>query len=216
MVDPFSQLPHSDTEILAVPQELAPLIRDIIQIYENGSKQAVIDTLNQLPNLIKLIKKNGYGDEQSIASLWNPTADRDLGTIADEESEEDFLKSWDDIFNMQVYIDTEIFGELDPRPPALTELESKQSIGDTVIEHTEATEIYVQSWKELAQSISAFPDDLFTRLWTTVEIAKILECSPNSLRRSRRAGRLPIQIKNLILDCISHDGRRSLWFVRPV
>ncbi len=215
MVDPLSQLPHSNTEILAVPQELAPLMRDIIRIYENGSKQAVIDTLNQLPNLIKLAKKDSQADEPQITSLWKSIAERDLEITTDDESEEDFLKSWDDIFNMQVYIDTEIFGELDPRPPALTEPESMQTIGDTVIEHTEATEIYVQSWKDLAKSISSFPDDLFTRLWTTVEIAKILECSPNSLRRSRRAGRLPLQFKNLILDCISHDGRRSLWFVRP-
>jgi hypothetical protein len=26
---------------------------------------------------------------------------------------------------------------------------------------------------------------------------------------------LPIRVKDLILDCISHDGKRSLWFVRP-
>ena len=73
----------------------------------------------------------------------------------------------------------------------------------------------MQSWKELAQSMDSLPDDLFTRLWTTIEIAKVLECSPSSLRQSRRSGRLPIQIKNMILDCISHDGKRSLWFVRP-
>jgi hypothetical protein len=73
----------------------------------------------------------------------------------------------------------------------------------------------VQSWKELAKSMASFPDDLFTRLWTTIEIAKILECSPASLRRSRKSGQIPIKIKNLIIDCISHDGKRSLWFVRP-
>jgi hypothetical protein len=130
------------------------------------------------------------------------------------ENEEDFLKSWDDIFNVQVYIDTDIFGELDPRPPALVEIDHGND-NETMIQHTDATEVYVQAWKELAQSMSSFPDDLFTRLWTTTEIAKILECSPSSLRRSRRSGRLPLRVKDLILDCISHDGKRSLWFVRP-
>ena len=216
MVDRYSQSQRSDTEVLAVPQELAPMIRDIIRIYENSGKQDIINLLEHLPTLIEQIQKNGAIDQHSVSSLWKLKQGNEVEAIANDESEEDFLKSWDDIFNVQVYVDTEIFGELDPRPPALTELESsKVSNVDTLIEHTEATEIYVQSWKELAQSISAYPDDIFTRLWTTVEIAKILECSPNSLRRSRRAGRLPLQIKNLILDCISHDGRRSLWFVRP-
>ena len=63
--------------------------------------------------------------------------------------------------------------------------------------------------------MAAYPDDLFTRLWTTIEVAKILQCSPSSLRRSRKSGRLPIKTNNFILDCISHDGKKSLWFVRP-
>ena len=116
--------------------------------------------------------------------------------------------------NVQVYIDTEIFGELDSRPPALIELNTRYE-NETIIQHTDATEIYVQAWKDLAQSMASFPDDLFTRLWTTIEIAKILECSPSSLRRARRKGMLPTIVKDLVLDCISHDGKRSLWFVRP-
>ena len=60
------------------------------------------------------------------------------------------------------------------------------------------------------------PDDLFTRLWGTAELAKILDCSASMLRRAQRNQQLPLQINNLLLDCISHDRKRRLWFVRPV
>jgi hypothetical protein len=155
-----------------------------------------------LQNLISIAKNNldpNYLDPNNLESA----------------NDDEFLKSWDDIFNVQVYIDTDIFGELDPRPPALTEPERIDDKYETIIQHTEATEIYMQAWKELAQSMSSFPDDLFTRLWTTIELSNILECSSGTLRRARKNKSLPITIKDLVVDCISHDGKRSLWFVRP-
>lgn len=206
MIDPSEPTQQSDREMLAVPKELALFIEEIINLYDHHHKQNVIESLR---NLISAAK----GDTPREWLKSQPLANYSSNFEAENES--DFLKSWNDIFNVQVYIDTDIFGELDPRPPVLKELETGNVDSETIIQHTEATEAYVQSWKELAQSMSSFPDDLFTRLWTTIEIAKILECSPSSLRRSRRSGRLPIQIKNMILDCISHDGKRSLWFVRP-
>ncbi len=210
MVDPSQPTHQSDTEKLAVPKELASLLQDIVNLYHHHHNQlAVIDALNDLVTATKAGGNYPLFQNQVSPPLQDSLDNQDL------ESETDFLKSWDDIFNVQVYIDTDIYGELDPRPPALVEIESGNNDGETIIQHTEATEAYVQSWKELAQSMSSFPDDLFTRLWTTIEIAKILECSPSSLRRSRRHGRLPLKVKNLILDCISHDGKRSLWFVRP-
>jgi len=176
---------QTDVEMQAVPKELARSIQEIISLYKKHNKQNIIESLE---NLISTVKRGT--DKPFLTDLSLGSDQNNLET----ENEEEFLKSWDDIFNVQVYIDTEI---------------------ETIIQHTDATEIYVQAWKELAQSMSSFPDDLFTRLWTTAEIAKILECSPSSLRRSRRTGRLPIKVKDLILDCISHDGKRSLWFVRP-
>ena len=206
MIDPSEPTQQSDREMLAVPKELALFIEEIINLYDHHHKQNIIESLR---NLISAAKGDTAREWLKSQPLANYTSNFEA------ENESDFLKSWNDIFNVQVYIDTDIFGELDPRPPVLKELETGNVDSETIIQHTEATEAYVQSWKELAQSMSSFPDDLFTRLWTTIEIAKILECSPSSLRRSRRSGRLPIQIKNMILDCISHDGKRSLWFVRP-
>jgi hypothetical protein len=205
VVDPLPPMPQSDVEMQAVPKELALSIQEIISLYKTHNQQNIIESLE---NLISTVKRGI--DKPFLSDLSLETDQNHLET----EKEEEFLKSWDDIFNVQVYIDTEIFGELDSRPPALVEIDNRND-DETIIQHTDATEIYVQAWKELAQSMSSFPDDLFTRLWTTTEIAKILECSPSSLRRSRRSGRLPIKVKELILDCISHDGKRSLWFVRP-
>lgn len=196
----MSQLTHqSDTEILAVPKGLALLIREIIDLYyhqtdhedstENQHKQSIIESLKNLiatekesSNYIELANQNlvDYSN-----NLENPT---------------NFLKSWDDIFKVHVYIDTDIYGELDSRPPALVEIDATNIVSETVIQHEEATEAYVQSWKELAQSMSSFPEDLFTRLWTTTEVAKILQCSSSGLRRSRKNGRLPIKVNNFILD----------------
>ncbi len=206
MVDTSQSTQQSDTEMLAVPKDLAVSIQEIIRLYKYHDQLNIIDSLKDLIARAKNVTDNSLGKPPTLNNY-----PRDL----DAENEEEFLKSWDDIFNVQVYIDTEIFGELDPRPPALVEVDASNIDSETIIQHHDATEVYVQAWKELAQSISSFPDDLFTRLWTTAEIAKILECSPSSLRRARRTGKLPIQVKNLILDCISHDGKRSLWFVRP-
>ena len=206
MVDTSQSTQQSDTEMLAVPKELAVSIQEIIRLYKYHDQLNIIDSLKDLIARAKNVTDNSLGKPPTLNNYPN-----DL----ESENEEEFLKSWDDIFNVQVYIDTDIFGELDPRPPALVEVDASNIDSETIIQHHDATEVYVQAWKELAQSISSFPDDLFTRLWTTAEIAKILECSPSSLRRARRTGKLPIQVKNLILDCISHDGKRSLWFVRP-
>jgi len=205
VVDPSQPTQQSDTEMLAVPKDLALSIQEIIYLYHHHNKQNIIEDVRKMILAVK--------EDKDYPILKNPNL-TSYTNSSELENDDDFRKSWDDIFNVQVYIDTEIFGELDPRPPALTEINSSID-SETVIQHTEATEAYVQTWKELAQSMSSFPDDLFTRLWPTIEIAKILECSPSSLRRARRGGRLPIRIKDLILDCISHDGKKSLWFVRP-
>ena len=231
MVDPLQPTQKPDTEMIAVPKEIAVSIQEIVNLYRDHHKQRVIELLKNLTFEIKQdeIKQDEVTQDEvtqdiNYASLENKDQNKDQNKAlvnyptsaeSDTLSESEFLKSWDDIFNVQVYIDTDIFGELDARPPALKEVDHINIDSQTVIQHKEATEAYVQSWKELAQSMSSLPDDLFTRLWTTSEIAKLLECSPSSLRRARRKEQLPIKVKSLILDCISHNGERSLWFVRP-
>ena len=215
MVNSSQPAQQPDKEMLAIPKELVIPIQEIINLYEDHSQKNPNNIVESLKKLILIAKRapdHAFLNQQTSANPYCPS-NLEIENL-DLESEDDFLKSWDNIFNVQVYIDTDIFGELDPRPPALMEVENIDN-SETIIQHTDATEVYVQAWKELAQSMSSFPDDLFTRLWTTVEIAKILECSANSLRRARRGGRLPIRIKDVIIDCISHDGKRSLWFVRP-
>ncbi len=207
MGDPLRPTQQLDTEMLAVPKELTSSIREIIYLYQQD-KENIIEALRDV------ISSKEDPDYEFLKNSKNHNF-TGYPNKSQVENQDDFYESWNDILNVQVYIDTEIFGELDPRPPALVEININDVNSETVIQHSEATEAYVQSWKELAQSMSTFPDDLFTRLWTTIEIAKILECSPSSLRRERGSKNLPIQIKNLILDCISHDGKQSLWFVRP-
>ncbi|PZV13828.1 MAG: hypothetical protein DCF20_14250 [Pseudanabaena sp.] len=206
MVNPLQPKQQSDLEMLAVPKELAQSMQEIVNLYKDHNKQNIIESLEYLISTVKLVTDDSLLNEHSLVDDPN-----DLET----ENEQEFLKSWNDILNVQVYVDTDIYGELDTRPPAPVEVDNKND-NETIIQHNDATEVYVQAWKELAQSMSSFPDDLFTRLWTTADIAKILECSASSLRKARKSGRLPIKVKDLVLDCISHDGKRSLWFVRPV
>jgi len=210
VVDPSLTQHQSDTEVLiTVPQEIAPLLREIANLYYHHPQQNLVESLQFVVDKIR--EDSSYPVlKDKISPLYSHS-----NYPINEENETDFLKSWDDIFNVQIYVDTDIYGELDPRPPAIAEIESQPIDSETIIQHTEATEAYLQTWKELAQSISTYPDDLFTRLWTTIEISKILECSPSTLRRARRNRKLPLKVKELILDCISHDGKRSLWFVRP-
>jgi hypothetical protein len=206
VVNPLQSKQQSDLEMLAVPKELSQSMQEIVNLYKDHNKQNIIESLEYLISSVKLVSDDSLLKEHSLIDDPN-----DLET----ENEQEFLKSWNDILNVQVYVDTDIYGELDTRPPAPVEVDNKND-NETIIQHNDATEVYVQAWKELAQSMSSFPDDLFTRLWTTADIAKILECSASSLRKARKSGRLPIKVKDLVLDCISHDGKRSLWFVRPI
>lgn len=206
MVNPLQSKQQSDLEMLAVPKELAQSMQEIVNLYKDHNKQNIIESLEYLISSVKLVSDDSLLKEHSLIDDPN-----DL----EAENEQEFLKSWNDILNVQVYVDTDIYGELDTRPPTPVEVDNKND-NETIIQHNDATEVYVQAWKELAQSMSSFPDDLFTRLWTTADIAKILECSASSLRKARKSGRLPIKVKDLVLDCISHDGKRSLWFVRPI
>jgi hypothetical protein len=200
-----------DMVAITIPKALEMPIQEIISLYQQPQyQQKIINilqdvlTLSQNQPNISLNRANPHLKQSLPPSNSNST----------DEDESGFLRSWDDLLNFQVYVDTDIYGELDPRPPALVEIEPNGD-SETVIQHTEATEAYVQTWKELAQTMDSYPEDIFTRLWTTKEIAKILECSPDTLRRARRNQRLPLRVKDLVLDCISHDGKRSLWFARP-
>jgi hypothetical protein len=192
------------------------MVRELNLLYRNGNKDSLIRALSDLILQLKTepqnycalaanfltdaIAKPAYQEQVNPAALTEPDA------VSSE-----FLKSWEDILNLQLYIDTDIYGTLDPEPiKAECVLESPDTI-----EHEDATEIYAQSWSEIAKSMANLPDDVFTRLWSTTEVAKILDCTSSMLRRARKESRLPLKVKDLIVDCVSHDGRKSLWFVRP-
>ncbi|MDX2256246.1 MAG: hypothetical protein NW214_12075 [Pseudanabaenaceae cyanobacterium bins.39] len=215
MVDPSQIAQQTDMVKIAIPKELENSIQEIISLYKHPQYQQHI--INALQGLITIGQTNPkdriYKSSHTVNTSPDPQGSLNNGSLT-EDDESGFLRSWDDLLNFQVYVDTDIYGELDPRPPALKEIEQIAE-NETIIQHGEATEAYVQSWKELAQNMTSYPEDIFTRLWTTKEISEILECSASSLRRARRSQRLPIRVKDLILDCISHDGKRSLWFARP-
>ena len=99
----MSQLTHqSDTEVLAVPKGLALLIREIIDLYyhqtdhedqtENQDKQSILESLK---NLIAIEKE---------ACSYTELANQELTDYPSIENPTDFLKSWDDIFKVHVYI----------------------------------------------------------------------------------------------------------------
>lgn len=173
---------------IAVDAELAPLVQEIQKLWLSGESVAIRNGLTQL-----------------IADL-----SADMSVIAnipkDTEDGSDYVKSWSEILNVQMYVDTDIYGD--------RQLNIAND-SETVIQHEQATEMYLQSWAEVAKDMTTLPHNLYTKLWTTVEIAKILDCSPAMLRRARNAQRLPIKVNDFLLDCVSHDGKRSLWFVRP-
>jgi hypothetical protein len=209
---------RDDSAMLSVPEELVPIVHELKSLYSNGNKDSVIRALS---DLILQLKTEPHGNDAFSASFPMRTAPNHASkpkyhvlvnqAELDDPVGSEFLKSWEDILNLQLYVDTEIYGTLDfepVQPEGVVEHEA-------VVEHEDATEIYVQSWAALAESMSNLPNDAFTRLWSTAEVAKILECSASTLRRARKESRLPLKVKDLIVDCVSHDGKRSLWFVRP-
>lgn len=170
---------------VAVNPELAPFVQELQQLWEAGEQIAIKE------GLARLIA----GLKRELPLMTSSAPEQE----ADDQS--DYVKSWAEILNLQVYVDTNIYGEV--------------GSGETVIQHEQGTELYLQSWAEVAKEMGELPNNLFTKLWTTVEIAKILDCSPAMLRRARHEHRLPVKVKDFLLDCVSYDGKRSLWFVRP-
>jgi hypothetical protein len=174
---------------VTVHPQLAPLIQELQKLWDAGKHEAIQEGLAQLiANL-----------QEDVSVLASYGGKPDL----EEYAGEDYVKSWGEILNVQVYVDTQIYGDR-----GLDE-------GGTVIQPEQGTDTYLQSWAEVAKEMEGLPNNLFTKLWTTVDIAKILDCSPAMLRRARKEQQLPLRVKEFMLDCVSHDGKRSLWFVRP-
>ncbi|NJK33794.1 MAG: hypothetical protein HC919_01950 [Oscillatoriales cyanobacterium SM2_2_1] len=181
-----------ETTVVAVPIDLAEMVGTLSQMYHQGKRNEVLESLALLVY--------DLSQEDHVKS-----------TATDSDEDLDYRQSWDDIVSLQVYVDTDIYGTLDTSPPALPPFAPEE----TIVQHGEETEVYLQSWMDLAKEISTYPDDLFTRLWSTSELAQILSVSVDQLRRARRKNQLPLSIKNLIVDCVIYDGKRSRWFVRP-
>ncbi len=189
---------------LAVPDSLAPLVQELCSLYQNGQSNLVRDMLR---DLLQAVQQLAADQSPNRAANYNFSELSGDDTITDHE----YLKTWQDILSLRVYVDTDIYGSLDSEPPLV-----KHEQEETIVQHTDATAAYLQSWREIAQNMADVPDDLFTRLWGTTELAKILDCSATMLRRAHRSQQLPLQINNLLVDCIAYDRRRRLWFVRPI
>ncbi len=190
--------------MLFIPQELTEVVQELVYLYSKGYQDAVMEALS---NLLSVLKRD-FGLDITDNHLLEKT-------IADDIPTEDylgFLKSWQDILGFQVYVDTDIYGSLDNTPanPITEEVEPK------VVKHDEATEAYVKSWSDIADKLSTMPDDLFNRYWGTSEMANIIGCSPNTLRKAKQKNTLPLKFDNFMVDCAGYKGRKILWGIRPI
>jgi hypothetical protein len=184
----------------AIPDSLLPLVQELCLLYQNGKGDLVQEMLRDVLQALHQTPVNQPNHSNGTESPGDDTS-----------TDYEYLKSWQDILSLRIYVDTDIYGSLDGEPPLVT-----REPEETIVQHTDATAAYLQSWREIAETMADVPDDLFTRLWRTAEIAKILDCSATMLRRAHRNQQLPLQVNNLLVDCISYDRRRRLWFVRPI
>ncbi|AFY71141.1 hypothetical protein Pse7367_2888 [Thalassoporum mexicanum PCC 7367] len=190
------------------PAEIAQIVAEISELFElyqaKGNQDILLNALTSY-----------------LAELRNEEVMRSPEPKVEVE-QDDFLKSWQDIIDLQVYVDSDIYGKLDPnytpaqgtgkRPVVqLSEIEAELQ----TIAHDDATAAYVKSWGEIADRLTSLPDDLFTRAWSTKELAKFLGCSAAKLRRARKNEQLPLAIGDFVVDCTAATKNKLTWSVRP-
>lgn len=183
--------------MLSVPEELAPILQELCLLYSKGDRDAVKDGLLALIANLKLDGELSQANYQSLP--------------VEDEGKDNFLKSWHDILDLRVYVDTEIYGTLDHSPP-----EKVTELGN-VVKHQEAADAYAKTWLEIGEKLAHFPDDLFSRQWSTAELAEFLHCSPSRLRRAKSKNLLPLQIESFLIDCTtSGKGHKLIWRIQPL
>ncbi len=186
-----------------IPRELSLLIRELSEIYTPENHGAIAQVLTELIARLK--------QTEPVPNLAANLISSSL--INEESSSDDDVKSWEDLLNFTVYVDTEIYSpnELEE---AIAEPESVN-----VITHQEATDTYVRTWDEVATKLHDVPFNLSMRFWTTAEAAKIIGCSEEKLRRAKKNKLLPIDIHNFIVDCPDltpkdQKQKKLSWLIR--
>lgn len=167
-----------------IPLGLHTLVEEICELYNSATATKIQEGLEFL-----------------IAQLKQPAP-------SESEIEKDYadIKSWEDLLNFKVYIDTEIYSPNEPPPEILPP-------PVIVVAHQEATNAYADSWTEIAAKLHELPQT--NQLYTTNEVAKILGCSPAKLRRSHGANRCPIETDRFILDCVTKEKGKLRWSLQP-
>ncbi len=124
------------TAVLSAPGELVAILRQVVDLYNNGHQAA---TLNAL--------------QAAILRLQEQVSTEETLLVAEPESEEmesTFLKSWSDILSVEVYVDTEIYPPIETSPTAPNPSEHPS-------EYQQAATNYLQSWQEVAQQLGRTP-----------------------------------------------------------
>ncbi len=120
------------TAVLSAPGELVAVLRQVVDLYNNGHQAA---TLNALQSAVMQLQEQVSADETLLVAV-NET----------EEAESTFLKSWSDILSVEVYVDTEIYDPIETPSPAQSNPEYQQTATD-----------YLQSWQDIAQQLGRTP-----------------------------------------------------------
>ncbi|HAN46279.1 MAG TPA: hypothetical protein DCQ32_06960 [Cyanobacteria bacterium UBA8156] len=116
------------TAVLSAPGELVAVLRQVVDLYNNGHQAA---TLNALQSAVLQLQEQASADETLLVAVNES-----------EEIESTFLKSWSDILSVEVYVDTEIYAPMETLLPAQGNPEYQQAATD-----------YLQSWQDVAQQL---------------------------------------------------------------
>jgi hypothetical protein len=188
--------------MLSVPKQLVPMVEELSNLYGKEQRDQVIAGLCSLVAYLKGgISSSDGGQEEELQS----------------ESYLTFLKSWQEILDVQVYVDTDIYGTLDLE--AISEgvnCISEPQMGGGETDSPPNCDRTDKAWPEVpavAGDSTSLPDDLFIRSWTTPELSKLLGCTASNLRKAKKENRLPVKIGNFLIDCIDPECKKILWRV---
>ncbi len=184
--------------MLSVPKQLVPMVEELCSLYGKEKRDRVIAGLCSLVAYLK----------GRITTLED---------AQDEELQSDsyitFLKSWQEILDVQVYVDTDIYGTLDSDSieGELNCVPEPQVVGVTEFQQDHDHE--VKAWPEVPGESTSQPPDLLTRSWTTAELSKLLSCTVSTLRKAKKQNQLPVKIGNFLIDCVDPACKKVLWRV---
>ncbi len=134
------------TAVLSAPRELVAVLRQVVDLYNNGHQAA---TLNALQAAILRLQEQVSAEETLLVA--EPES---------EEMESTFLKSWSDILSVEVYVDTEIYPSIETPPPGPSE-------------YQQAATNYLQGWQEVAQQLGRTPRLSPEQVLTPVRVPRL-------------------------------------------